>query len=77
MRTTVNINDDVLNRANDLFSSMKPSELLNQAIKEMVARESARRLADLYGSAPDASVPGRRDSVMMEDTVKYNPKKTG
>ena len=68
-------NDDVLGRANDLFSSMKPSELVNKAMAEMVARESSRRLADFLGTEPNASALSRRDSYLLEGEIAYNSKK--
>lgn len=71
----MNINDGVLSRANDLFASMKPGELVNKAMEEMVARESARRLADLLRSDPDATAPARREARVMEDGATYNPPK--
>ncbi len=74
MRTTINIDDDTLTRANELFSSMKPTELVNKAIAEMVARESARRLSDLFGAEPDATAPERRAAIVTEEPIEYNPR---
>ncbi|MBK1835159.1 type II toxin-antitoxin system VapB family antitoxin [Roseibacillus ishigakijimensis] len=59
MRTTVNLDESVVEKARKLFGSLKTSELIDKALREMVQREAARRLADLGGSAPGASAPKR------------------
>jgi len=61
MRTTVNIDDDLLARASDLTNIKTKPALIREALRILVERESARRLARLAGSEPDLqSVPRRR-----------------
>jgi Arc/MetJ family transcription regulator len=61
MRTTLALDDALLERATDLTGIMEKSALVREALKALVERESARRLALLGGSDPDlAAVPRRR-----------------
>ena len=61
MRTTVALDDDVVARARELTGIQETSALLRAALKALVERESARRLARLGGIAPDLKpVPRRR-----------------
>jgi len=72
MRTTINIDDDAFAKAKAFFGDMKPGEMINVALKEMVQRESAKRLAALGGSDPSASAPSRRPiSLVAEDATPY------
>lgn len=73
VRTTITIDDETLSHANRLFTGMKPSDLINKALKDMVAKESAKRLADLMGCDADAYAPARRTpSLVADDPVDYN-----
>lgn len=61
MRTTVTLEDRLVEEAQRLTGTKVGSRLLNQALESLVQQESARRLAALGGSDPDASaVPRRR-----------------
>ena len=60
MRTTVTIDDELLNRAHKLTGVEERSALIRMALKELVARESARRLALLGGTEPDLRPAPRR-----------------
>ena len=60
MRTTVTLDDHLLERASALTGVKEKSALINAALKALVERESARRLARLGGSAPDLQAPPRR-----------------
>jgi Arc/MetJ family transcription regulator len=62
MRTTVNLDDELLERATQLTGRTERSVLLRMALEALVAQESARRLARLGGSDPDATAPPRRRS---------------
>jgi Arc/MetJ family transcription regulator len=59
MRTTVTLDDDLLDEARELTGLTERSQVLREALKALVERESARRLARLGGSQPDF-VAGRR-----------------
>jgi Arc/MetJ family transcription regulator len=60
MRTTVTIDDELISRAQEITGIEEKSALLNEALKRMIQRESAMRLARLGGSDPDAQAPPRR-----------------
>jgi Arc/MetJ family transcription regulator len=60
MRTTVTLDDELLKDAQEYTGIMEKSLLVNTALKTLVEREAARRLARLGGSAPGLKAPRRR-----------------
>jgi Arc/MetJ family transcription regulator len=61
MRTTIAIDDELLARAEQLTELREKSALVREALKALIEREAARRLARLGGSEPKLrSVPRRR-----------------
>lgn len=60
MRTTVTIDDELLATASRYTGIRERSALLNAALKSLVEREAARRLARLGGTMPGATAPPRR-----------------
>ena len=64
MRTTLALDDDLLAKAQDLTGVREKSALVREALKALVQRESALRLARLGGSAPDLEAPPRRRSAL-------------
>lgn len=61
MRTTVNFDDDLMAKAQAFTGLKEKSALIHEALKALVERESARRLALLGGSEPKLSpIPRRR-----------------
>lgn len=60
MRTTVTVDDELLKKAADLTRRTDTGSLVRLGLEALVARESARRLAALGGSDPEASAPRRR-----------------
>jgi Arc/MetJ family transcription regulator len=60
MRTTITIDDELLAQAQEYTGVKEKSALVNQALKSLVQREAARRLALLGGTMPDAKAPPRR-----------------
>lgn len=61
MRTTLSIEDALLDRARELTGVSERSALVREGLKALIERESARRLARLGGSEPGlAAVPRRR-----------------
>ncbi len=50
MRTTVNIDDDLLARAQRISGVSEKAALLREGLRALIERESARRLAALGGS---------------------------
>ena len=62
MRTTVNLDDALLERAGKLSGVKERSTLLREALEALIQRESARRLARLGGTEPLLRAPSRRRS---------------
>jgi Arc/MetJ family transcription regulator len=61
MRTTVNLDENLLNEAQRLTGLTQRAAVLQEGLKALIARESARRLARLGGSEPQIeSIPRRR-----------------
>jgi Arc/MetJ family transcription regulator len=60
MRTTVNLDDDLLAKAMKLTGPIDRATLLQESLKALIERESAKRLAKLGGSQPSLKVPPRR-----------------
>jgi Arc/MetJ family transcription regulator len=52
MRTTLNINDDLLKQAARLSGITEKTAIIHAGLEALVARESAKRLAALGGSEP-------------------------
>jgi Arc/MetJ family transcription regulator len=62
MRTTIALDDDLLARARAYTGIKETAAIVRAALKALVEREAARRLALLGGSDPDATAPPRRRS---------------
>jgi Arc/MetJ family transcription regulator len=61
MRTTLALDDDLLAKARAFTGLKEKSALVREALKALIERESARRLARLGGSEPElATAPRRR-----------------
>ena len=60
MRTTLNLRDDLLAEAQRLTGVREKTALLHAGLEALIARESARRLAALGGTARRLKVPRRR-----------------
>lgn len=63
MRTTINLDDELLAQAQLLSGLTERTQLLREALLALVQRESARRLARLGGTQAQLQpVPRRRDA---------------
>lgn len=63
MRTTVTVDDALLAKAAELTGVKEKSTLLREGLQTLVRVESARRLAALGGTDPQATAaPRRRDA---------------
>ena len=63
MKTTLNIDDDLLAEAHRLTQIEEKTALVHAGLVALIARESARRLAALGGSQPAlAAIPRRRST---------------
>ena len=60
MRTTLNIDDELLAKAADLTGIKEKTALVKLGLESLVARESARRLASLGGTEKDLEMIPRR-----------------
>jgi len=61
MRTTLNIDETLIDDARRLTGVKERTELIHDGLRALIARESARRLAKLGGSEPGVKkVPRRR-----------------
>ncbi len=63
MRTTVNLDNDLLEEARKVSGLEERTALIHEGLRALIARESARRLARLGGTQPKLrSVPRRRSA---------------
>jgi Arc/MetJ family transcription regulator len=60
MRTTINLDDELLEAAASLTGVKERTALVRLGLQALVARESARRLAALGGTDPQATAARRR-----------------
>ena len=61
MRTTLNIDDALIEEARRLTGIDERTALIHEGLRALIARESAKRLAALGGSEPRLrSIPRRR-----------------
>lgn len=61
LRTTISLDDELVHQAVSLTGIEEKTALIRAALKVLVERESARRLARLGGSQPDLKpIPRRR-----------------
>lgn len=63
MRVTIALDDELLAKAQAITGLREKSELLREALKALVERESARRLAHLGGSGPRLTTARWRRSL--------------
>lgn len=62
MRTTIALDDELVAKAQAFTGLKEKSSLVREALKALIERESARRLARLGGSQPGLKAPPRRRS---------------
>lgn len=61
MRTTLALDDDLVCLAQEYTGVVEKTALIREALKSLIERESARRLAELGGAAPEIEdIPRRR-----------------
>ncbi len=64
MRTTINLDDELLEEAQRITGTKGRTALIHEGLRALVERESARRLARLGGSETQLQpVPRRPESV--------------
>lgn len=62
MRTTLALDDELVTKAQAFTGLKEKSALVREALKALIERESARRLASLGGSEPALQPVPRRQS---------------
>ncbi|MFJ6328424.1 MULTISPECIES: type II toxin-antitoxin system VapB family antitoxin [unclassified Rhizobium] len=63
MRSTINLDDALLEKARILTGTKETTALLRQALETLVRVETGRRLIALGGTMPDAEAAPRRRSA--------------
>jgi Arc/MetJ family transcription regulator len=63
VRTTLALDDDLLAEASSFTGLNEKSAIVREALKALIERESARRLASLGGSEPQLKAIPRRRSA--------------
>ena len=68
MRTTLNIDDELLERAARMTGVTEKTALVRAGLEALISREAARRLAALGGTQPDLKpIPRRRPPKFRDD----------
>lgn len=60
MRTTLNIDDQLIKEAGQLTGITEKTSLVRMGLESLIRREAAKRLAAMGGTDPRASAPPRR-----------------
>ena len=60
MRTTLNIDDELLAEAQKEVQAKTKTELIELGLKALIREAAIERLAALHGAVPDAEAPPRR-----------------
>lgn len=64
MRTTLNLDDSLLEEARRITGIQEKTALVHRGLEELIARESARALAALGGTSPKLRpIPRRRSTA--------------
>ena len=63
MRTTLNIDDALLEKAAKLTGVEEKTSLVRLGLEALISKEAARRLAQLGGSEKQLRLPPRRRSI--------------
>jgi Arc/MetJ family transcription regulator len=61
MRTTLNLDDELIEQAREATGIQEKTALVHEALRQLIQREAARRLAALGGTQPHLKpIPRRR-----------------
>ena len=60
MRTTLNLREDLIDRARELTDIREKTALIHEALQALIEKCTRQRLIELGGSEPDLRIPGRR-----------------
>jgi len=64
MRTTINIDDELMAKAQSMMGMVEKTALVREGLRALIERESARRLARLGGTEPKLQTIPRRQTGM-------------
>ena len=64
MRTTINIDDELMEKAKSMTGMAEKTALVREGLRALIERESARRLARLGGTEPKLQTIPRRQTGM-------------
>jgi Arc/MetJ family transcription regulator len=67
MRTTLNIEDALIERASKLTGINEKTALVRKGLETLISLESSKRLAALGGSEKKFRMPSRRRSELSND----------
>ncbi len=62
MKTTINIDDNLLKTAMEIYKVPTKTAIIEMGLKELVDKEKRRKLAELFGSEKNLNAPSRRRS---------------
>jgi Arc/MetJ family transcription regulator len=63
MRTTVDLDENLVNEAREVSGIKRPTALIQAALRALIERESAKKLAKSGGSEPRLRPAARRRSA--------------
>jgi Arc/MetJ family transcription regulator len=63
MRTTINLDDELIATAHEMTGIKERTALIHEALRRMIQQEAGRRLALMGGSDPNAEAAPRRRSA--------------
>jgi hypothetical protein len=63
MRTTLNLKDDLVKKAQELTGIEEKTALIHHGLELLIQKEAAKRLIKLGGSDPNAQEPLRKKNV--------------
>ncbi|MGV1755204.1 type II toxin-antitoxin system VapB family antitoxin [Agrobacterium sp. CG674] len=66
MRSTINLDDNLMERAKSLTGTKETAAVVRQALETLVRVESGKRLIALGGSMPEAEAAPRRRSDVVK-----------
>jgi Arc/MetJ family transcription regulator len=72
MRTTINLDDQLLEEAQRATGITERTALIHAGLRALIARESARRLARLGGSEPGLAAVLRRRKRPLNERFGQN-----
>jgi Arc/MetJ family transcription regulator len=70
MRTTINIDDELLSKAAEYTGVKQKTRLVNMGLKVLVKQAASKRLAALGGTAPEFTVQERDSKYGVDSDLR-------